>query len=279
MKHDISEIIKMVYQDIGFEDLTTNALINPNTIIKAKIISREAGILSGVELSSSIFQEFSIKTIIKKLDGEGVVADETVMEIEGDARTILSVERTVLNIIMRMSGISTITRKLVEIVRKVDNRVIVAGTRKTTPGLQFFEKDAIRLGGGDTHRFRLDDSILIKDNHIAIVGSVKKAVEKAKKYVSFTKKVEVEVESTGDALEAVISGADIVMLDNMDPIDVRNVVTVLDNKNLRNKSLIEVSGGINPDNILDYAKTGVDVISTGYITHSARSLDMSLEIL
>jgi len=279
MKHDISEIIKMVYQDIGFEDLTTNALINPNTIIKAKIISREAGILSGVELSSSIFQEFYIKTIIKKLDGESVVADETVMEIEGDARTILSVERTVLNIIMRMSGISTITRKLVKIVRKVDNRVIVAGTRKTTPGLQFFEKEAIRLGGGDTHRFRLDDSILIKDNHIAIVGSVKKAVEKAKKYVSFTKKVEVEVESIGDALEAVISGADIVMLDNMDPNEVRNVVNVLDNKNLRNKILIEVSGGINPDNILDYAKTGVDVISTGYITHSARSLDMSLEIL
>jgi len=279
MKQDISEIIKMVYQDIGFEDLTTNALINPNTIIKAKIISREAGILSGVELSSSIFQEFSIKTIIKKLDGESVVADETVLEIEGDARTILSVERTVLNIIMRMSGISTITRKLVKIVRKVDNRVIVAGTRKTTPGLQFFEKEAIRLGGGDTHRFRLDDSILIKDNHIAIVGSVKKGVEKAKKYVSFTKKVEVEVESTGDALEAVISGADIVMLDNMDPNEVRNVVNVLVNKNLRNKILIEVSGGINPDNILDYAKTGVDVISTGYITHSARSLDMSLEIL
>jgi len=279
MKHDISEIIKMVYQDIGFEDLTTNALINPDTIIKARIISKEEGILSGVELSSSIFQEFSIKTIIRKFDGEGVVADDIIMEIEGDARTILSLERTVLNIIMRMSGISTITRKLVEIVRKVDNRIIVAGTRKTTPGLQFFEKEAIRLGGGDTHRFRLDDSILIKDNHIAIVGSVKTAIEKAKKYVSFTKKVEVEVESTGDALEAVISGADIVMLDNMDPTEVMKVVTVLDNKNLRNKILIEVSGGINPDNILDYAKTGVDVISTGYITHSARSLDMSLEIL
>ena len=279
MKHDISEIIKMVYQDIGFEDLTTNALINPDTIIKARIISKEEGILSGVELSSSIFQEFSIKTIIRKFDGEGVVADDIIMEIEGDARTILSLERTVLNIIMRMSGISTITRKLVEIVRKVDNRIIVAGTRKTTPGLQFFEKEAIRLGGGDTHRFRLDDSILIKDNHIAIVGSVKTAVEKAKEYVSFTKKVEVEVESTGDALEAVISGADIVMLDNMYPNEVRNVVNVLGNKNLRNKILIEVSGGINPDNILDYAKTGVDVISTGYITHSARSLDMSLEIL
>ena len=279
MKHDISEIIKMVYQDIGFEDLTTNALINPDTIIKARIISKEEGILSGVELSSSIFQEFSIKTIIRKFDGEGVVADDIIMEIEGDARTILSLERTVLNIIMRMSGISTITRKLVEIVRKVDNRIIVAGTRKTTPGLQFFEKEAIRLGGGDTHRFRLDDSILIKDNHIAIVGSVKTAIEKAKKYVSFTKKVEVEVESTGDALEAVISGVDIVMLDNMYPNEVRNVVNVLGNKNLRNKILIEVSGGINPDNILDYAKTGVDVISTGYITHSARSLDMSLEIL
>ncbi len=201
------------------------------------------------------------------------------MEMEGDARTILSIERTVLNILMRMSGISTITRELVDIVGNVDNRVIVAGTRKTTPGLQFFEKEAIRLGGGDTHRFRLDDSVLIKDNHIAIVGSVKKAVEKAKKYVSFTKKIEIEVESIDDALEAAISGADIVMLDNMNPSEVKNVVNALINKNLREKILIEVSGGINPDNIADYAETGVDVISTGYITHSARSLDMSLEII
>ncbi|MGB8233199.1 MAG: carboxylating nicotinate-nucleotide diphosphorylase [Methanobacterium sp.] len=279
MKNSISEIIKMIYQDIGFEDLTTNALINPDTLIKAKIVSREDGILSGVDLASSIFNEFSIKTVIEKFDGEHIVADDTVMEMEGDARTILSVERTVLNILMRMSGITTITRELVDIVGNVDNRVIIAGTRKTTPGLQFLEKEAIKLGGGDTHRFRLDDSVLIKDNHLAIVGSVRKAVEKAKKYVSFTKKVEIEVESIDDALEAAISGADIVMLDNMNPNEVTDVVNALINKNLREKILIEVSGGINPDNIAYYAETGVDVISTGYITHSASSLDMSLEIL
>jgi nicotinate-nucleotide pyrophosphorylase (carboxylating) len=279
MKNSTSEIIKMVYQDIGFEDLTTNALIKPDTLIKAKIVSREDGILSGVDLASSIFNEFSIKTVIEKFDGEHIFADDTVMEMEGDARTILSIERTVLNILMRMSGITTITRELVDIVGNVDNRVIIAGTRKTTPGLQIFEKEAIRLGGGDTHRFRLDDSVLIKDNHLAIVGSVRKAVEKAKKYVSFTKKVEIEVESIDDALEAVISGADIVMLDNMNPSEVTDVVNALINKNLREKILIEVSGGINPDNIAYYAETGVDVISTGYITHSARSLDMSLEIL
>jgi nicotinate-nucleotide pyrophosphorylase (carboxylating) len=276
MKYDISEIIKMIYQDIGFEDLTTNALINPDIKINAKIISREKGILSGVNLGSYIFHEFSIKTNIKKFDGDSVVADDTVMEIEGDARTILSIERTILNIIMRMSGISTITSDLIE---KVNNKVVVAGTRKTTPGLQFFEKEAIKMGGGDTHRFRLDDCVIIKDNHIAIVGSVKTAIEKAKKYVSFTKKIEIEVESIKDALEAAISGADIVMLDNMNPNEVINVVNALENKNLRKNILIEVSGGINPDNIVDYTNTGVDIISTGYITHSARSLDMSLEII
>ncbi len=276
MKHDLSEIIKMVYQDIGFEDLTTNALIAPDTIIKARIISREEGILSGVDLASSIFHEFLIKYTTIKFDGQHVVPDDVVMDIEGDARTVLAVERTILNIIMRMSGIATITSK---IVKKVDNKVIVAGTRKTTPGFQFFEKEAIRMGGGDTHRFRLDDCVLIKDNHIAIVGSVKTAVQKAKQYVSFTKKIEVEVESTKDALEAAISGADIVMLDNMNPNEVKNVVNAIENKNLRDKILIEVSGGITPDNILDYTDIGVDIISTGYITHSVRSLDMSLEII
>ncbi|WP_048191176.1 carboxylating nicotinate-nucleotide diphosphorylase [Methanobacterium sp. SMA-27] len=276
MKYDVREIIKMVYQDIGFEDITTKALIPPDKLIKAKIISREKGILSGIDLVNNIFQEFSINTSIKKHDGEKLAEDDIIMEIDGDASTILSVERTVLNILMRMSGISTITAMLIE---KVNNNVIIAGTRKTTPGLQFLEKEAIRVGGGDTHRFRLDDCILIKDNHIAIVGSVKEAVEMAKGYVSFTKKVEVEVESTKDALEAAMAGADIIMLDNMNPDEIRNVLNALENKGLRNKILIEVSGGINPDNIVDYVKTGVDVISTGYITHSAKSLDMSLEII
>ena len=279
MKNDVREIIKMVYQDIGFEDLTSNAVINPDTHIRAQIISREDGVLSGVDLASTIFEEFSIKSTVKLFDGENVGPDNVVMEIEGDARTILSVERTVLNIIMRMSGISTITAKLIDEVREVNKDIIVAGTRKTTPGLQFLEKQAIRVGGGDTHRYRLDDCILIKDNHVALVGSVKTAVEKAKQYVSFTKKVEVEVESTGDALEAAMAGADIILLDNMNPNEVRNVLKALENKDIREKVLIEVSGGINPNNIAEYAETGADVISTGFITHSAKSLDMTLEIL
>jgi nicotinate-nucleotide pyrophosphorylase (carboxylating) len=275
MKRDVSEIIRMIYQDIGFEDLTSNALINSDAIIRAKIISREDGILSGVDLIDSIFREFSIKTKIRKFDGENVGENDIVMELEGNARTILGIERTVLNIIMRLSGISTITSKLV---KKVNNTVIVAGTRKTTPGFQIFEKEAIKMGGGDTHRFRLDDCVLIKDNHIAIVGSIKTAILKARKYVSFTKKIEVEVESSTDALEAANNGADIILLDNMNPDEVQNVITALENENLRDNILIEVSGGINPENILAYANTGVDIISAGYITHSAKSLDMSLEI-
>jgi nicotinate-nucleotide pyrophosphorylase (carboxylating) len=275
MKRDVSEIIRMIYQDIGFEDLTSNALINSDAIIRAKIISREDGILSGVDLIDSIFREFSIKTMIRKFDAENVGENDIVMEIEGNARTILGIERTVLNIIMRLSGISTITSKLV---KKVNNTVIVAGTRKTTPGFQIFEKEAIKMGGGDTHRFRLDDCVLIKDNHIAIVGSIKTAILMARKYVSFTKKIEVEVESSTDALEAANNGADIILLDNMNPDEVRNVITALENENLRDNILIEVSGGINPENILVYANTGVDIISAGYITHSAKSLDMSLEI-
>ena len=279
MKYDLTEIIQMIHHDVGFEDITTKALIEPETLIKAHIISRESGILSGVKLASEVFQEFLIKTVIKKSDGDKIEAQEVLMEIEGDASTILAVERTVLNLLMRMSGISTITSELVAKVRGINPDIIVSGTRKTTPGLQFFEKEAIKVGGGDTHRYRLDDCILIKDNHIALVGSVKTSVEKAKRYASFTKKIEIEVENTRDALEASIAGADIVMLDNMSPKEVKNVVIALENKDLRNNILIEVSGGINPKNIEEYAETKVDIISTGYITHSVPALDLSLEII
>jgi nicotinate-nucleotide pyrophosphorylase (carboxylating) len=279
MKYDLTEIIQMIHHDVGFEDITTKALIEPETLIKAHIISRESGTLSGVKLASEVFQEFLIKTLIKKSDGDKIEAQEVLMEIEGDAGAILAVERTVLNLLMRMSGISTITSELVAKVRGINPDIIVAGTRKTTPGLQFFEKEAIKVGGGDTHRYRLDDCILIKDNHIALVGSVKTSVEKAKRYASFTKKIEIEVENTRDALEASIAGADIVMLDNMSPKEVKNVVIALENKDLRKNILIEVSGGINPKNIEEYAETKVDIISTGYITHSVPALDLSLEII
>lgn len=279
MKPDVQEFVKMVYQDVGFEDITSNALILEDSIINAHIITRQGGILAGSDLASAVLDEFSINTTRKKSDGDVIFEEDVIMEMSGDARTILTIERTVLNIMMRMSGIASITSQLVEKIQQVDEKILLAGTRKTTPGLQFLEKSAIKTGGGDTHRYRLDDCVLIKDNHIALVGDVKTAVEMARKNVSFTKKIEVEVESTKEALNGAMAGADIIMLDNMNPGEVKNVLSALENKDLRKKVLIEVSGGINPDNILEYAKTGVDIISTGYITHSAQSLDMSLEII
>ena len=246
--------------------------------VKGQIISKEEGIVAGVKLAVEIFTEFGVETKIMKNDGEKIQKDQIIMKISGDPHNILSLERTVLNLMMRMSGIATLTAKMVDKVKNVNPNVIVAGTRKTTPGLQFYEKDAIRSGGGDTHRYRLDDSILIKDNHLALVGDVAEAISRARKYASFTKKIEIEVENIEDTLQAARAGADIIMLDNMSPEEVMNVLSVLEKEKLRDDVIIEVSGGINSDNIVHFAKTGIDVISTGYMTHSARSLDLSLEL-
>jgi len=272
------DLARLVYEDIGFEDLTTQALIPPSMVIRGRIVAQEEGVVAGLELASSIFREFSIQTSLKKQDGDWVAPWEVLMEVEGEARSILSVERTALNLLMRMSGIATLTHRIIEMVREVNPTVIIAGTRKTTPGLQFFEKDAIRVGGGDTHRYRLDDAVLIKDNHLALVGSVTEAVERARKHASFTKKIEVEADTLDQALQAAQAGADIVLLDNMSPDQIRTVLSLLKNGGLRDKVLVEASGGINPDNIMAYAKLEVDIISTGYITHSARSLNLNLEL-
>ncbi|OPX57663.1 MAG: nicotinate-nucleotide pyrophosphorylase [Methanobacterium sp. PtaB.Bin024] len=273
-----SDLARMIYDDIGFEDITTCALIPPGLNVKGQIISKEEGIVAGVELAFEIFREFGVETEILKNDGEKIRPSQIIMEIEGDPRKILTLERTVLNLMMRMSGIATLTSEMVEMVRKVNPDVLVAGTRKTTPGLQFFEKKAIRSGGGDTHRYRLDDSILIKDNHLALVGGVTEALSRARKYASFTKKIEIEVETMEEALEAARASADIIMLDNMSSNEVTNVLTALGKEGLRDNVIIEVSGGINLDNIMQFAKTGADVISAGYITHSAKSLDLSLDL-
>lgn len=276
MRHDLK---KMIYDDIGFEDITTRALIPPGLNVKGQILTKEEGIVAGIEVAVEIFTEFGVETEVLKNDGEKIKPGQIIMEIKGDPRNILSLERTVLNLMMRMSGIATLTHKTVEIVKKTNHKVLVAGTRKTTPGLQFLEKDAIRLGGGDTHRYRLDDSILIKDNHLALVGGVADAISRAKKYASFTKKIDIEVETLEETIQAARAGADIVMLDNMNPEEVISVLSALGKEKLRDDVIIEVSGGINLDNIVQFAKTGVDVISVGYITHSAKSLDLSLELL
>lgn len=274
----ISQLIRFLEEDLGFGDITSELLIPKGLKTRGVIVAKESGVVAGVEEAEMLFKHFSIDVKINRKDGDIINPGDVVMEVEGEARSILMVERTALNILMRMSGIATETKKLVDMIREAGLNVKIAATRKTAPGLRALDKKAVMLGGGEPHRLRLDDAILIKDNHIALIGSVKEAVRRAIEKVSFVKKVEVEAKTLGEALEASESGADIVMLDNMRPEQIREVIERLRERGLYGKILLEASGRINPSNILEYASTGVHVLSIGYLTHSAKALDMSLEI-
>jgi len=270
-------LLEFLKEDLGFEDITTNALVPEKTTARARIICKGEGVIAGVQEACVIFRLLNIEFKPLVRDGDRVRKGQTVMELSGSARAILSAERTVLNIMMRMSGIATETSKLVEATKKVNPKIRIACTRKTTPGFRYFEKKAVALGGGDTHRFRLDDMILIKDNHLSIIGGVREAVKQARLKTSFSKKIEVEVENAEQALEAALAGADIIMFDNMPPEEAKKTLELLEERGLREKVLIELSGGITPENIKKYSALNVDIISMGYITHSARALDLSLD--
>ncbi|RAP53250.1 MAG: nicotinate-nucleotide diphosphorylase (carboxylating) [Methanosphaera sp. rholeuAM270] len=274
-----NRIIENVYDDIGFEDITTNSLVPENKWAQAEILCKEDGILAGMDVAHYIIHEFGLNISSTFLDGDEIHKGDVILEFEGKAKDILMVERSILNYMMHLSGIATLVNKTCKKVKQFNPNVRVACTRKTTPGLQKLEKRAVEIGGGDTHRFKLDDCVLIKDNHIQVVGGVIEAIELAKANVSFTKKIEIEVESEDDAVRASMFGADIVMLDNMNPDDIESVLNTLEKRRLRENVLIEVSGGITPDNILDYAKLDVDVISSGFITNSSKSIDLSLNIM
>jgi nicotinate-nucleotide pyrophosphorylase (carboxylating) len=200
------------------------------------------------------------------------------MQITGEAQTILTVERTMLNLLSRMCGIATITHKLVEKLKTTKSQAKIAATRKTAPGLAYFDKKAVAIGGGDTHRLHLDDMVLIKDNHSAIIGDPVEAIKLAKKNMSFSKKIEVEITELKDVLRAAEAGADIIMLDNFTPNEVNKAAEVLKNAKTPHKILLEVSGGINEQTLIDYAQAKIDIISIGALTHSVKSLDISLEI-
>ncbi len=268
----------MLKEDCGFGDITSNALIPEDKIFTGRLISKESGILAGINIIKDLFLDYGIEIISSMNDGDKIKKGDLLLEIKGNARKILLLERTALNLLMRMSGVATATHRIVNKVVNVNPNLRIAGTRKTSPAIAKFDKLAISIGGGDTHRFALDDMVLIKDNHIAVVGSVKEALLLAKANVSFSKKIEIEVETLEDAIIACENGADIVMLDNMGPNQINDTLEALVNKNLRNDVLIEVSGGITEDNILDYAKCGVDIISLGSLTHASRSLNFSLDM-
>jgi nicotinate-nucleotide pyrophosphorylase (carboxylating) len=260
-------------EDIGKGDITSNLL--PRKKITASIISRQEGVIAGVQYVKYIFVSRGCKVKILKKDGAKIKPNQKIMMISGFAHIILPCERTALNLLSRMSGIATQTNHLVNKISKVNTKVKLYSTRKTAPGLRLFDKDAVEIGGGNRHRMSLDDMIMIKDNHLAVSNSVWGLVQKAcKKY----RTVEVEVEGLNDAILAAKAGASIIMLDNRSPNEISKIINVLKKLHLRDKVKIEASGGIDASNIQSYARTGVDMISVGKITSSAQGLDLSLEV-
>jgi nicotinate-nucleotide pyrophosphorylase (carboxylating) len=268
---------QMLAEDVGQGDVTSEAIVPKDLTVEAEVLAKEEGVAAGIEETVIFAESLGLNATAEVADGDEIKNGTVIMKISGNARTILSAERTMLNLLSRMSGIATKTRKLTEKLQKANLKAKVAATRKTAPGLLYFDKKAVVVGGGDPHRLRLDDMILIKDNHVAIAGSVENAVKKAKEYGS-SKKIEAEVTSTEDALKAAAAGADIVMLDNFSPEQVREAVEALKKAGFFGKVLLEVSGGITEQNLLDYASAQVDIVSMGALTHSVKALDISLEI-
>lgn len=275
----LEKLRRFLEEDIGQGDLTTASTVPSGTTAKAHIILKEPGIVAGLEEVEILLEDMGLHVKPLAKDALQFKAGTAILEISGDARTILMTERTAINILSRMSGIATETNRLIEKIKSAKYMVKVASTRKTAPGLLYFDKKAVMLGGGDTHRLHLDDLILIKDNHLKIAGDVMKAVKQAKQAVSFAKKIEVEVTNSKDAVKAAKAGVDIIMFDNMKPGQIKATMQELQRQKLRDKVLIELSGGITEDNILDYVATKPDIISLGAITESPRTLDMSLEIV
>lgn len=273
------KIRSFLEEDVGLGDITTELIVPKGIRVRAEIIVKEPAVIAGLEEAKIAFELVGARLIPKVKDGDEVQARTVIAIVEGDGRGILTAERTVLNLISRMSGIATATRRLIKRVREAGYNVRIAATRKTAPGLRYFDKKAVIIGGGDPHRFRLDDQILIKDNHIAIAGGLEEALRRVISSASFSKKIEVEARSFEEAVRAAKLGVDIVMLDNMSVEDVRRVIEKFKELGLRDRVLIEVSGNINESNILDYARLGPDIISMGAITHSVKSIDMSLEVI
>lgn len=273
-KVNITKLLRQfLEEDIGQGDITSELL--PRKKIIAKIISREEGIVAGTDYAKKIFALKGSTANIKKRNGSFVHSNQTIMTISGDAKNILACERTALNLLARMGGIATQTNILSKKISKYN--VKLYATRKTAPGLRFFDKEAVRIGGGEKHRMGLDDMIMIKDNHLAVSdNSISELIQKAKKKKH--RKIEVEVENQQDAIFAARSGATIIMLDNFSPSQITKTIQKLKQKGLRKNVKIEASGRINEKNIVQYAKSGVDIISLGMLTHSLKSLDFSLEV-
>lgn len=272
----LNELLEFLKEDVPDGDVTSDAII-PDVSCTAIIRAEHDGIIAGVAEATALFSHFGVSVTTGKQDGAPVTGGDVILRLSGKAQAILLVERTALNIMGRMSGIATATHTLAGVARSVSPACRVAGTRKTCPGFRRFDKKAVLIGGGDPHRMNLSDGILIKDNHLAVVP-LEAAIRAARAYSAY-KKIEVEVESSADAVLAAEAGADIIMLDNMTPAQAKETISALGKHELRDKVTIEVSGGIDETTLRDYAGCGVDVISMGALTHTVRNFSLSLEIL
>jgi len=269
-------LLHFIDEDAPSGDMTSEAVI-PDILCRAEISAEQAGIIAGLSEATTLFSHYGIAVEQYVQDGRIVKAGDKLLSLKGDAKKILLVERTALNIIGRMSGIATQTQEMVKTVSAINGKCRIAATRKTCPGFRALDKKAVQLGGGEPHRGSLSDGILIKDNHLALV-SLKKAITAAKK-ITLYKKIEVEVETSADALLATSAGADIILLDNMNPGQVKNTLDALRKKGLRDRVIIELSGGIEPNMLRDFAALDVDVISMGALTHTVRNFSVKLEIV
>jgi len=267
------ELRKFLSEDLGRGDVTSKLLKKKQ--VTANIITRQEAIVSGTKFAKQIFALKNCKAKIIKKDGSKARTNQIIIEISGDASAILSCERTALNLLSRMCGITTKTQQLCKLIRKTNMKTKLFATRKTAPGLRYFDKVAVEIGGGEKHRMTLNDMIMLKDNHLSVEKSIFSLITKAKKT---GQRIEIEVEHEKDAILAATLGVDIIMLDNFSPKQAKNTIKNLETLNLRKNTKIEISGGVNEKNIMQYATLGVDMISVGEITNSPKGIDLSLEI-
>lgn len=267
-------ILSAIKEDVTSEDVTTNSVMREACQGHVDLICKEDGVICGLQVFARAFELLDEKTVIKLLvkDGDYVKKGQLMATVEGDIRVLLVGERTGLNYLQRMSGIATYTNEIAKLLK--GSKVKLLDTRKTSPNNRIFEKYAVRVGGGNNHRYNLTDGVLLKDNHIGAAGGVKEAVAMAKEYAPFVRKIEVEVENLEMVKEAVNAGADIIMLDNMDYDTMKKAVDIIDGR-----AEIEISGNVTKDNIAELIDLGVDYISSGALTHSAPIMDISLKNL
>ena len=271
-----SQISAFLAEDLGRGDITTQATVPRNTHGRGRFLAKEKMVVAGIEAAEAVFAALDGQMQIEAFvaDGDEVEPGKVIARIQGFADILLAGERTALNLMQRLSGIATLTRQYVTAIEGTKAQIV--DTRKTTPGLRMLEKYAVAVGGAKNHRYGLDDGVLIKDNHIALAGGIKTAVKKARETVGHLHKIEIEVMSEAGLREALAAGADIIMLDNQTPEATAQLVTVA--RETDSRIILESSGGITLANVRAYAETGVDLISIGALTHSARAMDISFKI-